>query len=149
MGGFKVIDKRWWAQPTEFQKRCERIKELYDDFHYREFVENYKKYWHSTLLVDDKTVIMTAEQFKELPEYSCSMPTGVYAAKRWKRDIHEPNRYAVMQINSFIPPEKQEEEIRKRGLDKPEKLEPKWFMGEYKELNKEELLTLWREIIIV
>jgi hypothetical protein len=35
-----------------------------------------------------KTVSLTLEEFKALPDYSCSVPTGVVVGKRWKR--HQP-----------------------------------------------------------
>jgi hypothetical protein len=35
--------------------------------------------------MDDKTVLLTPEQFDGLHEYSASIPTGVYPGKCWKR----------------------------------------------------------------
>lgn len=34
--------------------------------------------------IDDTHALMTEESFKGLHEYSCSIPTGVYAGKMWK-----------------------------------------------------------------
>jgi len=36
-------------------------------------------------LIDDDSVIMTAEACNKLAEYSTSRPSGVYAGKMWKR----------------------------------------------------------------
>jgi hypothetical protein len=35
--------------------------------------------------MDEKHVLLTRRQFEELPEYSSSMPSGVYPGKCWKR----------------------------------------------------------------
>lgn len=48
------------------------------------------KYWDQprdirSAPMDDTHVILTQRQFKELPEYSTSIPTGVYPGKCWKR----------------------------------------------------------------
>jgi hypothetical protein len=37
------------------------------------------------LVVDDVTALATPDQFKRLMEYSGTIPTGMYAGKRWKR----------------------------------------------------------------
>ena len=37
------------------------------------------------MLVEDDGVYMTMCEFDMLPEYSCSIPTGTTAGKRWKR----------------------------------------------------------------
>ena len=37
------------------------------------------------ILIDDNYTIMPVSVFKELHEYSTSMPSGVYAGKMWKR----------------------------------------------------------------
>ena len=36
--------------------------------------------------MDDEVISVAA--LKELPEYSCSMPTGTTIGKRWRRNIH-------------------------------------------------------------
>lgn len=35
---------------------------------------------------DNRTAYVTPGEFSELLEYSCSIPTGTTAGKRWKRD---------------------------------------------------------------
>lgn len=37
------------------------------------------------VLIDDTHAVMTRRAFDELPEYSCSVPTGTTIGKRWKR----------------------------------------------------------------
>lgn len=49
------------------------------------------KHWHQPADIrdapmDDKIVLLTPRQFAELPEYSTSMPSGVYPGKCWKRE---------------------------------------------------------------
>jgi len=34
---------------------------------------------------DKPRMVLTAAEFKALPEYSCSIPTGVVFGKMWKR----------------------------------------------------------------
>ena len=41
------------------------------------------------ILIDDKNALMEENDFKELHEYSCSVPTGVYVGKMWKSRINE------------------------------------------------------------
>lgn len=35
-----------------------------------------------------ETIVLTKSDFDELPEYSCSIPTGTTIGKRWKRNIY-------------------------------------------------------------
>lgn len=35
--------------------------------------------------IDDTHALMTAATFKQLPEYSATIPTGVYPGKMWRR----------------------------------------------------------------
>lgn len=37
------------------------------------------------MLVDDRSAILTRQEFDELLEYSLSVPTGTTIGKRWKR----------------------------------------------------------------
>lgn len=39
----------------------------------------------SRMLIDDTSALMTLATFKELTDYSCTMPSGVYAGKMWRR----------------------------------------------------------------
>lgn len=48
------------------------------------------KYWYQPysgdILVDDHHAVMSKTSFKQLPEYSRTMPTGVYPGKMWKAE---------------------------------------------------------------
>jgi hypothetical protein len=50
------------------------------------------KHWNQPPLeeiaVDDECAMMTKETFDRLPEYSMSIPSGVYAGKMWKHIAH-------------------------------------------------------------
>lgn len=39
-----------------------------------------------------KVIVLPEPEFRALPEYSCSVPSGVVVGKRWRR--HEPYRRA-------------------------------------------------------
>jgi len=72
---------------------------------------------------------LTPAQFFELPEYSCTYPTGTTTGKRWRRldGAHD---------HSFI---------RRGG-------KPQWMIGEYGEPTpdgKSVKLIWWRPVIIV
>jgi len=47
------------------------------------------RYWEqpdlSDVLIDNSHALLSPEQFEELSDYSCSIPTGVYEGKAWKR----------------------------------------------------------------
>lgn len=58
------------------------------------------KYWNQpkreAIQVDEKHALMTERDFKELKEYSITLPTGTYTGKMWKRRIPwsgEPARW--------------------------------------------------------
>lgn len=70
---------------------------------------------------DEATVLMSAKEFKALPEYSLTMPTGVYANKVWKRENYKPT----------------------------EEFPAQWYMGQYAPPIDGQCLILWREIVIV
>ena len=36
----------------------------------------------------DKAIILTKEEFDNLPEYSCSLPTGTTIGKKWKSKVN-------------------------------------------------------------
>ena len=40
--------------------------------------------WKANTLIDKTHAVLPAEIFRELDEYSCSIPTGVYEGKGWK-----------------------------------------------------------------
>jgi hypothetical protein len=71
------------------------------------------------ILIDDKHAIMSQKDFDALPEYSCSLPTGTFIGKRWRR--REP--YTSTPTH--------------------------WFLGEFIEINDPENVGIrWREILI-
>lgn len=150
MEGFRVIDRRCvGAAEREFEEQAKHILEVYgNDQEYW-----FRKYWHefyhdrpNLLLVDGKTAVMTKEVFEHLPEYSSTLPTGTYFAKRWKRDINEPNRYAIMQIREYGTLEEKEKAAKLKFEDFP----PKWWMGEYAEdEDPKQVKIIWREILVV
>lgn len=47
------------------------------------------RYWRQppreSIEVDDTHALMTMATFKALPEYSCTIPSGVYPGKMWRR----------------------------------------------------------------
>jgi hypothetical protein len=114
---------------------------------------------HGTCTVDDKTALMDQEYFKELGEYSASLPSGTYIGKRWKRNqVNSPHwlcsgcgkecvgwasePFACLDANS-VPPCK--------GTLKLIEKEPNWWMGEYYEIigNKNEIGIKWRKIEVI
>jgi hypothetical protein len=40
------------------------------------------------ILLDDKFACMSLKTLHELAEYNCSLPSGVYDGKMWRREIH-------------------------------------------------------------
>jgi hypothetical protein len=72
------------------------------------------------ILKDDTHAIMEQADFDSLPEYSCSIPTGVFIGKIWKRRepyIAEPTH---------------------------------WFLGEYVEVEDKNMAGVkFREILLV
>ena len=62
--------------------------------------------------VDDKTALMTRREFEDLPQYSCSLPTGQTIGKRWKRDL---TAFSISRARAL-----------KEGKEPPA---PEWIMG--------------------
>ncbi len=86
--------------------------------------DEYTKQWEvmqSLIAVDDNTVLMPTTVFEGLPEYSCTLPTGVYANKVWKRENYYPTR----------------------------EFPARWYMGRYAPPVDGRCAILWREIILV
>lgn len=86
----------------------------------------YTEQWQKMLQVialDDKTVIMPQSVFRDLLEYSSSLPSGVYSNKVWKR---------------FQQP-----------YERTEKFPAEWYMGQYGPPVNERCPILWREIIVI
>jgi hypothetical protein len=109
-------------------------------------------------IVDDKTALMDQEYFKELGEYSTSLPTGTYIGKRWKRNqIHSPHWLCSECQKEFVgwasAPFKCPDANARwpcngilRQLEKKEV----WWMGEYYDLGmKDEIGIKWRKIEVV
>jgi len=104
--------------------------------------------------VDDNTALMDEVYFKELGEYSASLPSGTYVGKRWKRNqVNAPHwlcsgckkEFVGWASAPFFCPNAcggQLEHIEK---------EPNWWMGEYYEIigNKDEIGIKWRKIEVV
>lgn len=66
---------------------------------------------------------MTLAQLAELPEYSCSLPTGTRIGKRWRRNL-----------NAFVYPA----------------MEAVWFLGEYaQQLRPGTILIRWTPVKLV
>lgn len=80
--------------------------------------------------MDEKLVLLTPRQFDDLPEYSASMPSGVYPGKCWKR-----------------------QEYKRVEIDGELRMEPtgKWWIGWYGESSKGPgwCSNNWREIAVV
>lgn len=148
MNDFKIIDRRSiGAKERALEERAANVRKLYGEDYERWFREYYVKCFHETMLVDAKTAIMTREQFDSLGEYSCTLPTGTYIAKRWKRDVNEPRRYAIMQ--GRVSHRSLEEKELADKLN-PDDFPPKWWMGEFAEGDhSEDIKILWREVVIV
>ena len=51
------------------------------------------RYWEQpdrdNILIDDQHALMTREDFKQLHNYSASIPSGVYVGKMWKRKFRD------------------------------------------------------------
>ncbi len=59
------------------------------------------KYWDQPndirhAIMDDKHVILSNYQIKQLPEYSATMPSGVYPGKCWQRVENNPRRHLLV-----------------------------------------------------
>ena len=88
-------------------------------------------------------IYLTQKEFKELPEYSLTVPTGVTIGKQWKRHVFSFEIRGIKYSAGYIP---QPSEI---GGVKIESWKEHWFLGEYAESeNKDEALITWRKIII-
>ena len=48
------------------------------------------------ILVDSTHAVMSLETFRKLPEYSCTLPSGVYEGKMWRRrEPYSPEVFGV------------------------------------------------------
>lgn len=71
---------------------------------------------------------VTAQELADLPEYSCSIPTGTTIGKRWKKDLRAYDRNPVA--------------VTERAV-----LGPEWVMGEYVDDPDPELIGIrWTRI---
>lgn len=48
------------------------------------------------MVITPKGVMLSIKEFKELPDYSCSIPTGTRIGKRWKRRTPYEIKLGVM-----------------------------------------------------
>lgn len=78
------------------------------------------------MLLDDTHAVMTEQEFSDLLDYSCSLPTGQTIGKMWKRDD-----------NAYRPPLGQ--------------WPPYWWLGEYTGYSPDggKVLIKWREILVI
>lgn len=81
-----------------------------------------------------ETIELTRQEFQDLPEYSCSLPTGTTIGKRWKK-----NQDAYRGEHSVISAA--EEKITGIPVN--------WWMGEYIEDPDPKLVGIkWRKIAL-
>ena len=74
------------------------------------------------MITSEEEVVLSETEFKELRQYSCTLPTGTTVGKQWKRNE-----------NAYGPT---------RGP------EPDWWMGEYIDHEDPERIGIhWRRII--
>lgn len=69
------------------------------------------------MILHDDLVMVTEREFRELPEYSCSLPTGQTIGKKWKRqkDYYDESKGWLM--GEYIPdPDPEMVGIRWRDL---------------------------------
>lgn len=59
------------------------------------------------IVTDETHAVMDAEEFRRLPEYSCSIPTGKTIGKRWKRGepYGHPEVWFLCEYVELDPPE--------------------------------------------
>jgi hypothetical protein len=76
------------------------------------------------ILVDDKTAIVDQEEFDNMLEYSCTLPTGTIVGKRWKRREPYHTRPIPQAPND-------------------------WYMGEYVDIGKDDKVGIvWRRLYV-
>ncbi len=91
---------------------------------------------HTKWTITDTTAFIPKQDFLELPEYSCSMPSGVYPGKIWKCDINAYSVFSEKAITDIIS-----EEIPKG---------PKWVLRWYDWFsNRTEICGIHQRDIIV
>jgi hypothetical protein len=69
--------------------------------------------------MDATHIILTRRQFNRLPDYSCSLPTGVVPGKTWRRRVQ---------------------------YDNPES---RWVIGRYDATSPTHCRVVWRELLFV
>lgn len=76
---------------------------------------------------EEEVVVLTEAQFKELPDYSMSLPTGTRIGKRWRSDLNAALRYHAR-----------------------ESVPEHWRMGEYFDMgSKTNVGIRWTKIAVV
>lgn len=53
----------------------------------------------SAIVIDNLTARMSRATLDALPEYSCSIPTGAYEGKMWKREQYRPGQPILDPVN--------------------------------------------------
>lgn len=80
---------------------------------------------------------MTRARLDELPEYSCTLPTGTTPGKKWKRDVNFHARRDPRVMVAHLDFWSGRPAIAGAGAliqVPPEEHEPQWVLGEYFEL---------------
>lgn len=73
---------------------------------------------------NNKVAYMTMAEFRALPEYSMSLPTGTTTGKIWKRDSNWNERRRDKRLTTI------------------------WKLGQYGEVQGEDILIHWYEVCI-
>lgn len=80
-------------------------------------------------------VTLTASELAELPEYSCSLPTGTTIGKRWRRNRAAYARGTVVGLHPFD------------GTPIVEYPDEEWWLGEYVDIGEPERVGIvWRRV---
>jgi hypothetical protein len=102
---------------------------------------------------DDKTAVMDQEYFDQLGEYSCSLPSGTFIGKRWKRNQNEGPFWKCKSCGQTFAGFGFRQHCMTndcQGELAHVELLPNWWMGEYYDLGtKDEVGIRWRKIQLV
>jgi hypothetical protein len=106
-----------------------------------------------TCIVDDETAVMDKEYFEALGEYSCSLPTGTYVGKRWKRNTVNTPRWKCSDCATMYAGwGTADQPCPDSGCDGKLKfieVPPDWLMGEFYDVGSREKVGIrWRKIFV-
>lgn len=76
-----------------------------------------------------KEELISRDELRRLPNYSCTLPTGPRVGFRWRRDLHEPKRFAANHEKPLCLTDEQLdrwEAFKQKWKD----IEPEWVIGE-------------------